>query len=75
MKLALGWLREDLIYRREYEKSIDKRRGAREETTDSEVFYSKFDYVSRHLNNRKRHLIIKNQHSGSRLYILCYNNI
>ncbi|TIC12429.1 P-loop containing nucleoside triphosphate hydrolase protein [Wallemia mellicola] len=46
LKLALGWLREDLIYRREYEKSIDRRRGAREETTDSEVFYSKFDYVS-----------------------------
>ncbi|TIB75692.1 P-loop containing nucleoside triphosphate hydrolase protein [Wallemia mellicola] len=60
LKLALGWLREDLIYRREYEKSIDRRRGAREETTDSEVFYSKFDYTPPDL---------KKQHSGSKLYI------
>ncbi|TIA89355.1 hypothetical protein E3P99_02095 [Wallemia hederae] len=46
LKLALAWLREDLVYRREYEKSMDKRRGARDETTDSETFYSRFDYVS-----------------------------
>ncbi|TIC27403.1 P-loop containing nucleoside triphosphate hydrolase protein [Wallemia mellicola] len=59
LKLALGWLREDLIYRREYEKSIDRRRGAREETTDSEVFYSKFDYTPPDLK----------KHSGSKLYI------
>ncbi|TIA70713.1 hypothetical protein E3P92_02678 [Wallemia ichthyophaga] len=44
LKLALAWLREDLVYRREYEKSIDRQRGARSETTDSETFYSRFDY-------------------------------
>ncbi|TIB57116.1 hypothetical protein E3P79_03217 [Wallemia ichthyophaga] len=45
LKLALAWLREDLEYRREYEKSIDRQRGARSETTDSETFYSRFDYL------------------------------
>ncbi|TIB64633.1 hypothetical protein E3P77_03067 [Wallemia ichthyophaga] len=52
LKLALAWLREDLVYRREYEKSIDRQRGARSETTDSETFYSRFDYTSSGKGNR-----------------------
>ena len=46
LKLAIHWLREDVIQRRQYEQSINRQRGPKFETTDSETFYSKFDYVS-----------------------------
>ncbi|KAI0065921.1 P-loop containing nucleoside triphosphate hydrolase protein [Artomyces pyxidatus] len=46
-KVALQWLREDRLYRRELEKNGRKTRGARREQavpTDSEIFYKKYDY-------------------------------
>lgn len=46
LEVSLAWLREDRLVRAEQEFKRGKRRGARREgeTTDSERFFSKYDY-------------------------------
>jgi len=45
LEVALAWLEEDWQVRKEREKEGHvKRRGAREETRDSEAFYKQYDY-------------------------------